>query len=296
VANQRPNGSFSMSPWLLVVVLAYLMVGCTSDDFASELPSTVAPPQATTLEGLQNALEASVEKLSEAVGIEVIEQDYLDGELSRSIWAKSWPNGDYVSIENTDLSVAEGGSSDIVASRARLQIGDMLYTAGTGTDGVDNPWRVDELTEAPLQEGQHFLPISVPLQAMEEGFFLLDLDEVPADSVTVQRSDTTHNGVLWSLEVSWSGEARTIQHWEVDESGHLASFSIRADGLPTPDEMTASPRFPNTPTAPVDASRQREIAIEFKPLEDPEQLTAPPIGEPLDLQALEIPDGLPLTD
>jgi hypothetical protein len=126
---------------------------------APELPSTVAPPQATTLEGLQSALEASVGRLSEAVGIEVIEQDYLDGELSRSIWARSWPNGDYVSVENTDLSVAEGGSSDIVATRARVQIGDMLYTAGTGTDGVGSPWRVVELTETPLQKGQHFLPI-----------------------------------------------------------------------------------------------------------------------------------------
>jgi hypothetical protein len=100
---------------------------------------------------------------------------------------------------------------------------------------------------------------------MAEGFFLFDLDEVPADSVTVRRSDTTHQGVLWSLEVSWSGEARMIQHWEVGETGQLATFSMRADGLPTSDEMTASPRFPDTPPAPVDASRQRETVIEFTP-------------------------------
>lgn len=290
--NRHPADRSPGRRWLLIAALAYSILGCSSDAVAPGLPSTVAPPQASSLEELADALEASVEKLSEAPALEVTEEDYLDGERSRSIWAKSWPNGDWVSVENTDLSVAEGESSEVVTTRARIQIGDMFYTAGTGTDGAGSPWLAVETGTSP-QEGGHFLPISVPLQVMEEGFFLFDLEDVPADTVTVQRSDTTANGVLWSLEVSWPDEATTIQHWEVAESGHLATFSMRVDRLPISEGMTPSPE---PPTVTVDASRQWEVVIEFAPLEDPGQLTAPPIGEALDLQVLGVPDDLPLTD
>lgn len=279
-------------PWPLVMGLALFVAGCTSDDSRPELPSTVGSSQAASVEELEGVLAGSVEKLYEAAGIEFVEHHYLDGELSRTVWAKSWPNGDFVSVENTDLSVAEGGSSGVVATRARVQVGDMLYTAGTGSDGVGSPWRGVELTEELAQD--RFLPISVPLEALGNGFFLFDLDEVAADSTTVQRSGTTTNGVLWSLELSVSDQVETIQHWEVDEAGHLALLSMRIDGLAPQGEVAPSTRFPNTPTATSDPSRLREIVVEFTPIDGHEQLSVPPTGEFLDLDELGVPDVLPL--
>lgn len=96
------------------------------------------------------------------MGIEVIEQDYLHGELFRSNWVRSWPNGNDVSVENTDLSVAEAiirlswppgqGFRSVTCSARPAPEPTALVARG----------EVFELTEAPLQEGHHFLPISVP--------------------------------------------------------------------------------------------------------------------------------------
>ena len=158
----------------------------------------------------------------------------------------------------------------------------MFYTAGADGDGVDSPWTAVELTEPTPQDGRHFLPISMPLEVIRDASFF-DLDEVSGDAVTVQTSDTTGGGVLWTLDLSWSDDARAISRWEVAEAGHLASFSMEIDGLFSSVGLAPSTVLP-------------DVFIRFTPHDDSDHATAPPVGEPLDVRALDVPEDVPLID
>lgn len=248
--------------------VALLMVcACVESGGGSTAPAS--SPITVLVEELEAARSAAAGRLLEAPGIKTLSRSYgEDQQLRRIAWVDYRKNGDYLYLSYfIDQAVDE--PSEMLAV---VKAGDTELHARVAADG-EQPWSLPSPTgfEPFISREPGWLPVGLDLHEFANTSIL---DDVPYDEAEAVRQSLDDGTEMWTLMIS-----RRISGEDVDT---VLTFEIAPDGrldytFETETGITADPR----------------IEYELVPVEDPEPIQIPNIGEPLDLDSLDVPENLP---
>lgn len=215
------------------------------------------------LDRLAAEVQAATQALLEApgfVGTTVRTGD--DGAVNRADWADWRATGDF-----RFASLFQAVPEAEPAVLALVQIGAAVFSAQRGPDG-DELWQRRDV--APLDR----IPLNLELAAIAAGTTspLADVE----GGAEATRTAGPDGSVRWEVASPARGD-RLLQAWLIDGNGVLRSYSARADSGGAFFGDFAS------------------VEYGFDPLADPAPIIPPPLGEALDLDALGVPPGFPLT-
>lgn len=242
---------------LLLCAAVVVLAGCGA---GGETTTTQPDPQ---LERADTEVGTAVEQLLDAEGlVGTVRSLDEEGTLQRTDWVDYRAGGDHLLV----VATSPPGASQLALS-AFLRVGERLFVA-TDQPGDTQPWT--ETDETP--EGDR-IPISLDLA---------DLTEAPVSrispsgggAVEVTRTEEDDGSVRWAV-VDDQADVEVRVDWLVGADGSLRSLTFDADqGL-------------------FSGFARREY--DFRPLADPDPISPPPVGEPLDLSAL-VPEDLSLPE
>jgi hypothetical protein len=258
-----------------VVIALALILGQGPNVGPNPTESVEAAPSPATLEELQVAVEAGIEVLREAPGVEGVGTSSVLDELAAATWFSWRPNGDQVAISRSDIDVSQTGwwmesrgeppaRGENVTTTIQVLAGDEYFR------GVDGPWEVQARQDAPS-----VLTIATGVLDGErlavEGF----IGNVEGEATVTRHAD---GATTWTLTAPYrDGTVRS--EWQVAPDGGLGSWSSELiDVTPTPED------------APFATFQE----VTFERLSEAPPIEAPDPQSPPDPDALGLPPDFPL--
>lgn len=181
-----------------------------------------------------------------------------ENDLVTTDWMDHRPEGDYRVV----FFITEPDGEQVVQVLSTVQIRPRRYQ----TAGTPPTWAF--VGETPRLEDEP-LPIGLDLVELIDGTVFSALAQGESD---VERIETSDGRELWRW-IREQHEFTAIWEWEIDGDGFLRTILLQSEQNPLP------------------STRER---FELTPLTDPELIIPPEEGTQLDLDALEVPDDLPV--
>ena len=236
-------------------------------------PEGATPVGAVTsvsVEEFRAALDSGFEELEGAVGIEGIQESYIQGQLSARVWFTTGPDGNTVVVQQADTDVRDTAwwlTSDTppaegerIVTDAWVTVDQVTYEAGSD-NGFPRSWQVVE----PEASG----PLAFALTFLDPSYGEQFRAQLAPPDAAVTRQATVDGGAIWVVSHPGVGQSRFYIH----PDGHVASWSWLDLG---PVEIDG------------DAADSGEI--NYSPLAEPPAIATPTVGAPFDLAPLGAPE------
>lgn len=201
---------------------------------------------------------------------ELVATEYTsDGDVLRSEWLDFRSNEQFRQVFGSEIDGRSSALGWIVVEGERF-----CATSGTG-DACAFDVAVDQATWASYGSvgapAGNTKPI---LDVLSEQFVELRLEASGVERATLGRTDGPNGETIWSLSVPL---ASGLEHWTwtIAADGTLTALTVRGEGV------LALDRF-------------ERMEASFTQVESPDPISPPEPGSPFELDALPIPDGVPL--
>lgn len=241
---------------------------------------TPSGPTPASLDELRTALNASVEVLRSADGVEGVATSYVRDELGGVSWFSWRPNGDQVVVNRIDVDVTQSAwwvrSDEPPARGANVEvqilarIGDTYYETAPGRRGTETVWG-----SGPLP-GRPYLGVPFPA-ALDGDLFVWQGDFVGALEGEASVEVLTDGAERWTLEMPFR-DGIVMQRFLIGSDGVLQRVSRELDGV-----MPALEEPPFT-----------SGTVELTLLEAAEPISAPDVTSVPDPSSFGMPADLPL--
>lgn len=239
----------------LAIIAASVSIGCSSN---------AATPEAMN-EAIMSAAAAVLDGPFELVATEYTS----DGDVIRSEWLDYRTDQEFQQVFGSEIDGRPSALGWVVVDGERF-----CATSGTG-DACAFDVAVDQATWT------SYGPIGAPagntkpiLDVLSERFVELRLEASGVERATLGKSEGANGSTVWRMSVPL---VNGLEHWTwtTDADGTLTAVAIRGEGV------LALDRF-------------ERMEATFTETEPSAPISSPEVGSPFDLDALAIPDGVPL--
>lgn len=255
----------------LVAVALALAAGCTDND---GVPETSGPLENATVEDLDAALRPAAAALLDGSALDTTRRIFgLSGGLDSTVWLDLRSNGDYILVGS-----AGDTAKPNVTAWVQTEQGLFCATSGFGSCGEgelsgDELWTLQDPRTIDSERRQS--PLGFDLGAIAEGSPFSDADEAAAGEMDLTKQVLAGGATVWT----WSGPWRNgnvTRSWTIDHDGVLFAASVQPD--------------------PAIAVAVPATEYEFTIVDDPDPITPPEVGMPLDLGMLGVPENVKQPD